>query len=105
MLDAIGAWLAQYGVWGLVVLMLIAAASGTIMLLLRGTIVPARTLDREQQDRRDMLAPMGKMADSVDRLGDAVSGFQASERDTQEVLHTVVKLLEEIQQHSDRGSS
>lgn len=103
-MDAVIGWLAQYGLWGLVMAVAFVAAAYIVNKIASGDWVPARTVEREQQNQKDLAAAVERMADSLDRNTDAILGVQAGERNLEEGQRAQIHLLEEIQRRGQKGT-
>lgn len=96
-MDGFLEWLSQYGLWGLVIAVAFVAVGYIVNKIASGDWVPARTVEREQQNQKDLAAAIERMADSLDKNTDALLGVQAGERNLEEGQRAQLRLLEEIQ--------
>jgi hypothetical protein len=98
MLDAVIDWLLHYGPWGLVMLMLFYDR----WRFSTGEVVPARTVEREQQGQKELAAAVERLADGTGNIIEAQSNSRQSIDHLVVMMETVLHALQDFQQQANR---
>lgn len=98
MLEEIFAWLIHYGPWGLVVAMMFYDR----WRFSSGEVVPARTVEREQQGQRDLAAVIERLVESQGDIVTAQTNSRQSVDHLAGMMETFLHALQEFQQQAER---
>lgn len=93
-MDALVQWLSDYGGWGFSLIII----TGAGWLVVTGRLVPVTQVDREQRGQRDLATAVERMAESLDKNNEAVTGVQTAAHDLEKAQGATLHALEAIQE-------